>query len=1036
MLKSDLSKLAPKSWDDHSTTYMINCGSRNTRWLKDLLGLTGDPPPLSLFPITSRPLFDVPPVGRADEVAKFAKLSQDVVLVGQPGSGKTHLLFAAAKKFNGRFVVDEAPVLVAAGVRSIKPRFLIVDDAYTRVDFLKRLKLLRQQTGADFRIVASCWPGQEEVLCQALQILKEACHTLEGLSQKDIKEVIQSQKISGPDFLVAEIIHQSHGKPGLAVTLCRLCWESGSSDEVMLGTALARNVRLSLEPLLGQPARDLLGCFSIGGDGGMTLEAVAELLGMNTLEITRSVEQLSAAGVLDVTRENRISVHPFRLRQALVRDIFLKPPPAPDLTRYLAHAPDYAASTRVLIEARLMGGVLPDEILRQRLQQLAGTPELLAFEEYAHLGQLEADWVMHKYPNKLKAVASAALVSSPEKTLGLLLDAAAVTYNERSLQGWSVRTKDVMPELERWILGAEPNDDEASNRRKLLCTSLEKWFAANKSVFVGMLAAELILSIEHEDRSTPPGEPMTMRLHFGVVAKSQLSKIAGLWPKVLPILREALPVQGSEIANIFHQWVHPNHLGGGPLQEYQQESRGYARQMIVDLLEAYSRKWTFHHHLYHHADTLGLLAKIQIDPIAEILYPAREFLDLENEEERRAADAGALALQLKDRDPNSVADGLTSIEEQAREANISYPSYGGHVCRRIAETTENSVVWKQAFLERGAPAHLLAPFFEGAAAKKPSDEEIGVLLASKKPDAQALGISLVLKHCLPGTPNWQLASPLFRIYSGLIEGCISRKDVRNENLTALLKHEESQVSGAVAARLWGTRGAGKIPDDLFEGWKRVIVRHVDEKKEHVLERIFPEYPDIAFEWILWRLEGIRTGTRSFYFGVRYGRALPAAIRMLTREQRRILIDKMPRASAVAQLVRSLVGTDLELFLHLLSREELEYVRLDPLHTNNDGSHPQKLVQEFDEHWQKMAIAAMEKGFSEADIFSATQGGGFSWSGPMSSMYAANVAPFEKLLKHADPRLRKVGEIGFEHFSKLRDQTLSNEKRAAVRGEPY
>jgi hypothetical protein len=85
-------------------------------------------------------------------------------------------------------------------------------------------------------------------------------------------------------------------------------------------------------------------------------------------------------------------------------------------------------------------------------------------------------------------------------------------------------------------------------------------------------------------------------------------------------------------------------------------------------------------------------------------------------------------------------------------------------------------------------------------------------------------------------------------------------------------------------------------------------------------------------------------------------------------------------------------------------------------------------------WQKMAVAAMEMGFSENDIFYATQAGSFVWSGPMSSMCAAKLAPFGKLLQHTDPRLRKVGTIGFEHFSTRRDEHLAREKRAAVKGE--
>jgi len=99
-----------------------------------------------------------------------------------------------------------------------------------------------------------------------------------------------------------------------------------------------------------------------------------------------------------------------------------------------------------------------------------------------------------------------------------------------------------------------------------------------------------------------------------------------------------------------------------------------------------------------------------------------------------------------------------------------------------------------------------------------------------------------------------------------------------------------------------------------------------------------------------------------------------------------------------------------------------------------GPRGENVVHEFDEGWQRMAIAAMGKGFSEEKIFSASQAGGYGWSGSMSSMFAARLAPFEKLLHHADTRLRKVGKIGFEHYSEQRDRHLAHEKRAAVRGE--
>src|ERR1017187_9303790 len=1006
---------------------------RDARWLKELLGLAGDPPPLSLFPVTSRPLFDIPPLGRDDDIFKITNATGDVVLVGQPGSGKTHLLFTAAKKARGRFVVDEDVTRVADGVRSIQPRFLIVDDAHSRLEFLKRIKLLKQQIGAEYRIVASCWPGQEDAVISALQLTKANCHVLEGLPQKQIKEVIQSQNIFGPEHLLAEIIHQSQGKPGLAVTLCRLCWESGTRD-VVLGTALARDVKVTFEPLLGHEATQSLACFSIGGSAGMTLEAVGRLTNKNTFEVKRLVEQLAAAGVLDVAADNRISVHPLRLRQALVRDIFLTPP-AVDLTPYLSEAPDFAATTRVLIEAKLMGGVLSDELIQQHLQQLSLTDEQAAFERYARLGRYEAEWILDNFPVKLKAVAPITLHTCPEKTLDMLLESAVVVRNERSSQGWSARDDDILPEIKRWILSAKPNDDDASKRRELLAASLAKWHTTNKDKFIAQIAAKLVLSIKHEDTSSPPGEPMTMTLHFGVVAQGQLSRIAALWPKILPILRETDPSQQSGIANIFHEWIHPDFHGKNTPKEYEDESRSYARRMMAELLDAFTGNWTMHYHLRHYAEKLGLLAKVRIDPTAEILYPPHDYSDWEIGEKRRQAAADILASQLSDKDPAIVADLLTTVEEQARAASISELSLGRHVCWRIAETTNKPAVWIKEMLDRGAPAILVEFFIAKIAVGNPSEAETWISLALDRPSLQMLGVDLVLKHCVADTPIWHKASPLFKNCIGMIKGCVLRKEVRSENLRSLLNHEESNVAGVVAASLWGIRDEAKIPDDLFQDWKRVIVRYVDEHQEHILERVFPKYPDIAYEWIAWRLEGIRDDTRPFWFGIRYDRALPAAIHALTKGQKHELIDRLPRTSAVAELARSLVGRDMELFLPLLARVELEGVRLDPLRMDfGSGLHAENVVHDFDDGWQKMAIAAMEKGFFAQDIFEATQPGGYGWSGSRSSMFAARLAPFEKLLQHTDARLRKVGKIGFDHFSIQRDQNLAHEKRAAIRGE--
>ncbi len=383
--------------------------------------------------------------------------------------------------------------------------------------------------------------------------------------------------------------------------------------------------------------------------------------------------------------------------------------------------------------------------------------------------------------------------------------------------------------------------------------------------------------------------------------------------------------------------------------------------------------------------------------------------------------------------PEQVVKILTSVESQSRSAGVSCMSWDRHVCCRIADATSEAEAWIAALFNHDASPQLIEPFLDKLAASAPEPAKPWVAKALGAPGLQALGVLMVLKHYSPESPLWAAASPFFKSHSFQI-GICSRRNIKVESARTLLRSPEASVASAVAVGLWNDSSTPTIPDEILEDWKNVMVNH-DDDNDHVLEGVFKEYPDVAFRWIASRLDGIRDGTRSFYFGGKYDRAMPTAIQTFTQEQRRELIDKMPRSSAVAELVRSLIGRDMELFSHLLAREELEGVRLDPLRLDCDfGPQGENAVPEIDAGWERMAIAAMERGFSPEDIFSASQAGGFGWSGPMSSMFAARAAPFEKLLRHRDIRLRQVGKIGFEHYSALRDEHLAHEKRAAIRGE--
>jgi hypothetical protein len=1004
---------------------------RDPRWLKELLGLTGDPPSLSVFPITTRPLLDVPPIGRADDLAKILTHVGDFVLVGQPGSGKTHLLFTVAKRAKGRFVVDEDLTSIANDVRRLEPKLLIVDDAHSRLELLKKLKHLRQTIGADYRIVANCWPGQTEAVCAALQIAPAKSHMLDGLPQKQIKEVIQSQRIFGPDELVAEIIHQSQGKPGLAVTLSRLCWETGTRD-VILGTALSRDVRQSFEPLLGEAATHALGCFSLGGSVGLTLETVADMVGRSVFEVKRLVEQLAAAGVLDVDTQNRISVHPFRLRQALVRDVFLKPP-VMDLGPLLAKTPDFAATTRILIQAKAIGGNVSDALLRGRLQQLNPSGDTEPFKDYVHLGRAECEWVLDNFPSKLGAVAPITLHANPEKTLTMLLDAALKSQTERAKQEHFVRIEEPLPEVKRWISSAKPGEPDAIERREVLARTLAKWSAANKEPRISIPAALLVLSIEHEDNSSPPGEPMMVVLHRGVVSQDQLSGIASLWPIIRTILRDADMSQGSSISHAFHAWIHPGSHGGHVPNEYSNQSRDHARQMIEELLRDFPESWTLHYHLRRYAEEVGLAEQVVTHPIAEILFPTRKLNDWDEEEKQLNAGADEFAVRLSGRDPSSVIEMLNTVEGQARAASIPELSLAGRVCYRIAESTREPTTWITALLEREAPPHFAEPFFKKSVETNPAESETWVLRALQQAQLRPLGVYLAVRHYAVGDPVWAQASPFFKECSEMIGAFVRRKELSEENVVALLRFSEASVAQSVAMSLWKANSTHRIPDDLLEQWRNVIVDCEDDRHGHGLQAIFRQFPDVAFRWIAKRLDEVRAGVRQHWFVSRHDRAVRVAVEVITQEQRKTLIGKLTKSYAVSDLVRVLIGRDLELYQYLLEQPDLENLRLNPLRL---GPYSDEFAYKIDERWTAMVLAALEKGFSPEQIFWESQGSGGSWSGPTSGMYATKLKAYEELLKNPDTRLQQIGRTAAAYFSKMRDENLALEKRAAIRGEIY
>lgn len=553
------------------------------RWRVELLGIPGRPPALTLFPVSDRTYLPIPPIGRDPELAALAAADGDLVIYGQPGSGKTHLLAHVAKTTGGLFLASTDPTAIMDGIREQRPKWIIVDDAFSRRELLRQLRGIRHDTGATFRLVAACWPGQQDEVSAALDTVAKPALEIMPLPQSNIKEIINVAGIGGPNGLLKELIHQADGKPGLAVTLARLCLQQNVRD-VVAGRALARDVKRTLDQLAGKDAVSLLGFFALSGDAGLDLETAAKVAGLALATAQRSVESMGAAGVLQVVAENRLAVEPARLRQALVAETFCQPGFGLDWQPLLEAMPDRSEALTTVICGSLLGGKLDDTKVQAQIAYLA--EHNLAINKpcecYVRLGYQQSIWVLQRFPGLLDQLADPLLENAPRESLPLLI------RSDHKLRVGVVQTRDRLKPIQKWIDGVSQRP-ETVKRRKLFLDALVELAVELKGSTTLLSGLAHVFSLRFEWVGSPAGQAAAITFTNGSVPEAFVPEIAALWGRAMPLLKE-LPAKQLPLLNeIIADWAFPNgRLSGKMSPEHAETCRKFGATMLRELLAAYA----------------------------------------------------------------------------------------------------------------------------------------------------------------------------------------------------------------------------------------------------------------------------------------------------------------------------------------------------------------------------------------------------------------------------------------------------------------
>jgi hypothetical protein len=388
--------------------------------------------------------------------------------------------------------------------------------------------------------------------------------------------------------------------------------------------------------------------------------------------------------------------------------------------------------------------------------------------------------------------------------------------------------------------------------------------------------------------------------------------------------------------------------------------------------------------------------------------------DYQASQERQTKEVRKLAVRWSSSDPAEVAQRICELETFAAEVGITNLRHIGSLCREIAERVQSPGNWLDTFLENSATPDMIAPFLN----KTAETNEAGwqTVVYSCLENASLRGVSLSLVLTLPNPPQRLLSTALAKLegFSGLVEWQTAVGAIPVETLAHLLRHDDSEISGAAAIGEWCAEPEGYVRGDLLPEWRTAILNARPE--EHELGKILKADASLAHAWLLRQIEdgswlGLRDPSSSFH----------EAVSVLDREQRLSLLMRLHSNFVHGSLAAVLVGDDLDLYREFLQDDEKIPVQLWPL-----VGRPTKL-------WLEKAKLALEAGFSAEEVSRAAYAGVQGWSGSESAMWSDWEQQFATLCTHEHIGIRAAGEAGSAYARERKEQALESERWEAIYG---
>lgn len=967
---------------------------RNPMWRRELLGLTGDLPALSALPDKAGSRLTMDLVGREREMDWLRRASGDVVVVGQPGVGKTALLENLAREGCGLFVATDDMASIADAYWAERPPRIFVDDAHLREALIENMVRLRDEIGAEFDIVATTWPSHEDEVRREVFWPSDRVMPVGGLDRQTAGRIVRQVNAGFPKDLVGEILNQSvdnlpvedprkaefhsggHVRPGLAVTLARYASQDDLADLAtgkLLLSVVTKDARLDGSQL------DHLAAFALGGAAGMRLAMAAQVLDTPATTVRQSLRQVSGTGIVRDIRRKAAAIHPRHLRYALVKRTFFSGASSLPLQPAIDRVEDVVACTDTLIGVLAREGPSLGHETHQQLHDVIRTklekqenPYVgsTLWSSYAGTGAEAASWILDEHPDRTVLISGAALRHAPDRFLGGLVSRALDHLREADALTKSIRA---------WILAGQPNGDAVERRRSLVC-ALAKQAAsvdlsqASRRVVTALLGAAFSLSFEkwRDD----PVKIVEISISFGSLPASDVRKIADLWALALPVFCSLGRSGVSCARNVVHDWlIAPR--AGDEFDQTHLTAREQVRRMLPVVLDLAGNEpgillWA--HRLAKERRLEVTLPQVGDSTLRQLFPNPAELGSRDWSRGSLDATVRELSRQWRPEGPTAVVARLIHYERQRELMAHHYPDVLELIPVHLAQQVDDPGAWVEELVVREAPAGWVDPFLE-AAAVMPASERAWVAVAGNDRYARpcvrvglrVAGLSpAIVERIMTQVKDWN---------EDVLSRSIDWNTVAREWKHRLLRHPEATVRGAVAGGIWVANGRRAPGGRLGTAWEDAIVTW---RNGRLMPEVLAADAGIARAWVLSearassvRRRGRRSGADSAPPNLSFAEwearmeqrrnepsldeeLFAAARDSLDLDDRRDLISAIPE-DANPTLFRYLVGGDPSLYAVLLRRRAPKDAHLVPLRgAHSDGR--EALVRE-----------AIRHGYSRRDV---------------------------------------------------------------------